>query len=334
MLSMLLIVKGAQFVINAREITRTAPLEPVSIDSSAVDAVPGASPADPGDEGVSAPLPDGPLPDSGNHVDAAEDYGFELSPLTVKQGGFAVLTLTGEGSGLVNVTTPFDSGLIWGDHDGVRTALLPVSWTCEIGDYLITAEGGGHREEFLLHVVDGEFPVQELVIDESLASDTINSDAANNEYMAKAHPIKSQFIGSSLWNGVFMRPVEGGWRSTEFGSIRYVNGVYTERHGGEDLAVAAGTPVYAANSGTVLFAEYLTLTGNTVCIEHGLGLKTWYYHMNELYVAAGQEVRKGDVIGAVGSTGFSTGAHLHFGATIGTVWVDPELLLAGTVLPE
>ncbi len=340
LLGMFLIVKGSQFIIHAREITKTEPLEPASINSKEVDAYPGASPNDPvggdgGAEEASGPLmPVAPLGDSESHIDAAEDYGFELEPRTVKQGGFAVLTLTGEGRDLVQVSTPFYEPLVWGEHNGVRTALLPIKWTCDLGEYLITADGGGHHEEFLLNVVDGEFPVQDLQVDTSITQNTINSNSANDEYMQKAQPVKSQSIDHSLWNGVFLRPVEGGWRSTEYGSIRYVNGVYTERHGGEDLAVAAGTPVWAANDGKVLFAEYLQLTGNTVCIEHGLGLKTWYYHMNELYVTAGQDVKKGDVIGLVGSTGFSTGAHLHFGCSIGTVWVDPELLLAGTVLPE
>ncbi len=311
---MFLIVRGAQFLSDARSSGEIAPTS--AVQAGSLSGEESASSAGPMEEDVSG------------RFDAA------LWPETVKQGGFIRLVVVGEGAETVEVENPLGQEVRWGWHRGVRTALLPVSWTAETGDYVFTIRGGNRVQQLPITVADGEFPVQELTIDTSLTQSTLNSDSANAEYMEKAQPVKSEFTGTGLWKGVFMRPVDGGWRSTEFGSIRYVNGSFAERHGGEDLAVAAGTPVYASNSGRVLFAEYLTLTGNTVCISHGLGLKTWYYHMNELWVTPGQDVNKGDVIGLVGSTGFSTGAHLHFGATVGTLWVDPELLLSGTVLPE
>ena len=77
----------------------------------------------------------------------------------------------------------------------------------------------------------------------------------------------------------------------------------------------------------MLFADFVALTGNTVCIEHGLGLKSWYYHMNSLNVTEGETVGRGQQIGSVGSTGFSTGPHLHFAISVWNVYVDPQLLL-------
>jgi murein DD-endopeptidase MepM/ murein hydrolase activator NlpD len=271
--------------------------------------------------------------DGEEHLDAVEDYGIELSPSTVKQGGYTVLTARGIEKSDLTVTSPFGVNLVWVEHDGVLTALLPVKFTFETGEYLVTASGGGYSEEFLLTVVDGEFPVQDLVVDESVTSATIEDDAANAEYFQKAQPVKSISRGEILWDGAFIWPVTGEI-TTEFGSKRTVNGEISDQHGGMDIACDRGTPVMAANSGEVLFAENLQLTGNTVCIEHGMGLKTWYYHMDSLAVEAGDMVKKGDVIGTVGSTGFSTGPHLHFAAAVGTVYINPRLLLEREPLDE
>ena len=75
----------------------------------------------------------------------------------------------------------------------------------------------------------------------------------------------------------------------------------------------------------MLFAGYLQLTGNTVLIEHGYGLKSWYYHMDSLDVSTGQMVEQGQIIGKVGSTGFSTGPHLHFAMRLNGTPIDPYL---------
>ena len=103
-----------------------------------------------------------------------------------------------------------------------------------------------------------------------------------------------------------MKPVSGyiitspyGYRSSGF-------------HTGLDMAVSMGTPVYAAASGTVTFAGYKGSYGYLVIIDHGNGYQTYYAHCSALYVSAGQSVAQGQNISAVGSTGNSTGPHLHF----------------------
>lgn len=83
-------------------------------------------------------------------------------------------------------------------------------------------------------------------------------------------------------------------------------------HSGLDIGVPMGTPIKAAESGQVIVASYLTGYGNTVVIDHGGGISTWYAHASKLKVSVGQEVKQGDVISLAGSTGYSTGPHLHF----------------------
>jgi murein DD-endopeptidase MepM/ murein hydrolase activator NlpD len=124
--------------------------------------------------------------------------------------------------------------------------------------------------------------------------------------------------------------VEGRITSS-FGLYRYINGATTpSRHQGIDIAVPTGTPVPASNRGRVVQADFVIMTGNTVVIEHGGGLKTYYYHMSEIDCAVGDMVEQGDIIGLVGSTGYSTGAHLHFEVRIDNRSVSPWPLIDGT----
>lgn len=102
------------------------------------------------------------------------------------------------------------------------------------------------------------------------------------------------------------------------------NGIGSTFHKGIDIAgVGYGSPVHAAKSGTVLLAQYSNSYGNFVVISHGSGNTTLYAHMSSLAVSAGQYVKQGTVIGYTGSTGHSTGPHLHFEITIGGSRVNP-----------
>ena len=112
---------------------------------------------------------------------------------------------------------------------------------------------------------------------------------------------------------------------------RYVNGGATpERHGGVDIAAALGTPVQCPADGLVEYAGFLQLSGNTIVIEHGGGLKSYFYHMDSLDVATGDRVEKGRLLGAVGTTGYSTGPHLHYEVKIGRESVSPWPLFDGS----
>jgi murein DD-endopeptidase MepM/ murein hydrolase activator NlpD len=94
-----------------------------------------------------------------------------------------------------------------------------------------------------------------------------------------------------------------------------ITGVY-KLHDGIDIGAAAGTPVWAADGGTVIHAGWLGAYGTTVIIDHGGGITTLYAHLSSYSVSRGSSVSQGQVIGRVGSTGMSTGPHLHFGVYI------------------
>lgn len=129
-------------------------------------------------------------------------------------------------------------------------------------------------------------------------------------------------VESSGAAGSFSWPVTGtitspfGWRSNPFGGA-------PDFHPGLDIAAPTGTTVTAAAGGTVIMAQWYGGYGNYILIDHGGGYSTGYGHLSAIYVANGQTVQRGQAIGAVGSTGASTGPHLHFEVRINGKPVDP-----------
>ena len=123
----------------------------------------------------------------------------------------------------------------------------------------------------------------------------------------------------------FAGPLEGDYpRSSPFGSRRtYEPNPAVSAHEGEDFSAPAGTPVTAPAEGVVVLAEPLFVRGNAVVLDHGSGVFTGYWHLQELAVQQGDRVEAGQLLGRVGSTGLSTGAHLHWELRVGGVSVDP-----------
>ena len=98
---------------------------------------------------------------------------------------------------------------------------------------------------------------------------------------------------------------------------------YERMHSGVDMAAPKGTPIYAAKAGKVTAAKYSSSAGNYVSLNHGDGFSSIYMHMTHSIVSVGQYVSTGQVIGYVGSTGISTGNHLHFGIAYNGTYVNP-----------
>lgn len=133
----------------------------------------------------------------------------------------------------------------------------------------------------------------------------------------------SDFAQAFIW------PLKGRI-SGRFGNQRVFNGTPKSPHSGMDIATAQGTPIRAPAGGRITLAEKdFYLTGGTVMIDHGHGISSNFLHMSRLDVKVGDVVKQGDVVGAVGSTGRSTGPHLHWGMTWFDTRIDPLLVLDG-----
>tara|TARA_B100000073_G_scaffold58966_2_gene43841 strand:+ start:1846 stop:2685 length:840 start_codon:yes stop_codon:yes gene_type:complete len=125
----------------------------------------------------------------------------------------------------------------------------------------------------------------------------------------------------------FVQPVKGIITGV-FGSQRVLNGKPKSPHRGLDIANNEGTPVVSTNDGVVILAEPdLYYTGGTIVVDHGYGVKSIYAHLASVDVTLNSKIKKNEVIGTVGSTGRSTGPHLHWGIMVFDTYVDPELLL-------
>jgi murein DD-endopeptidase MepM/ murein hydrolase activator NlpD len=128
------------------------------------------------------------------------------------------------------------------------------------------------------------------------------------------------------WEPPFIPPVPIEITSP-FGYRRVINGTPRAPHTGTDLKAAAGTEIVATNHGRVALTGDFYFAGKSVVVDHGAGLLTMYFHLSEIKVEQGAEVRKGEVIALSGMTGRVTGPHLHWGARAGGARVDPLQLI-------
>ncbi|NPA91101.1 MAG: M23 family metallopeptidase [Chloroflexi bacterium] len=138
--------------------------------------------------------------------------------------------------------------------------------------------------------------------------------------------IWAQSAEKPLWEGPFQWPIDPNTYPTTapYGGRRSYNGGPVQSyHTGQDFGAPEGTPVFAPAAGRVVLAEPLHVRGNVVVIDHGAGVMSNYWHLSELHVRAGERVRAGTLIGKVGTTGLSTGAHLHWEIRVYGIPVDP-----------
>ena len=146
---------------------------------------------------------------------------------------------------------------------------------------------------------------------------------------ARLFAIWEQNSGPAQWDAPFQLPIDSFLEiSSEFGARRsYNGGPYRTYHEGVDFSAYGGTPVLAPANGTVVIAEQLFVRGGTVIIDHGLGIYTGVYHMSSVAVAPGDVVQTGQLVGEVGTTGLSTGNHLHWDLLVDATWVDAQAWL-------
>jgi murein DD-endopeptidase MepM/ murein hydrolase activator NlpD len=128
-----------------------------------------------------------------------------------------------------------------------------------------------------------------------------------------------------------LMPLSGARISSDYGMRNHPVLGRRRKHNGIDLAAPTGTPVYATADGIVGRADWFSSYGLYISIDHGAELETRYAHLSRLAVAAGERVRKGDLIGYVGSTGRSTGPHLHYEVRVDGVAVNPVPYMVGTI---
>ena len=124
----------------------------------------------------------------------------------------------------------------------------------------------------------------------------------------------------------FILPVNG-IETGVFGTRRFYNKKEGKAHNGLDIAAKKGAAIVAPSSGSVLLTGNYFYNGKFVFLDHGRGLKSIFIHMNKINVSKGQIIKKGEKIGEVGSTGKSTGAHLHWSLILNETYINPKVFL-------
>ena len=183
-----------------------------------------------------------------------------------------------------------------------------------------------------LEIVHKKFDTQRIIVNRKF----IEPDMATIERIKKDS--KQLNKARSIWTDknpdlFFISPVEGTVTG-RFGTRRYYNGKEGRYHNGYDIAAPIGTTIVSPSSGKVILIGDFFYNGKTIIIDHGRGLKSLMIHLDDILVQNDQRIKKGQIIGKVGSTGKSTGPHLHWSVLMNNAYIDPELLLNRQVIQD
>jgi murein DD-endopeptidase MepM/ murein hydrolase activator NlpD len=185
-----------------------------------------------------------------------------------------------------------------------------------------TSDGNAFTCPASLTVKAGRFATEKLNVAPQFVEPDPEQLTRANEERKRLREIFATVTPEKFWSGPFRVPLTGVTTGGNFGKRRILNGEPSSPHTGIDFPAATGTPVHATQRGRVVLAEPLYFSGNTVILDHGLGVYTLYGHLSAFDVKTGEMVDAGDLLGKVGATGRVTGPHLHWGLTVNTARVN------------
>jgi murein DD-endopeptidase MepM/ murein hydrolase activator NlpD len=211
--------------------------------------------------------------------------------------------------------------------DGRRwRALVGIDLDTKPGRYDMAVRIGDGVVHRTLIVRPHTFPTRRLSVDPNLVHPPPDQQARVEREARETREIWSHPAQARLWSRPFARPVADPANSA-FGTRSIYNGEPRPPHAGADFLSPSGRPIEAPNAGRVVLAAPQYFSGNTVIIDHGLGLFSLLAHLSEIDVKAGDTVTRGQMIGKVGATGRVTGPHLHWTVRLNNARVDPLSLL-------
>lgn len=214
----------------------------------------------------------------------------------------------------------------------LRRGLLGVDLEKPPGTYkfsldLQTANGKRISCTLNIPVGRGKFATEKLQVEKQFVEPSPEQINRANEERQQLREIFDSVTPEKLWQGSFRVPLDGASTGGNFGKRRVLNGQPGSPHGGVDFPALMGTPVHAAQRGRVVLAQELFFSGNTVVVDHGLGIYTFYGHLSEIDAKVGEDLEVGAILGKVGATGRVTGPHLHWGLTVERARVNPSQIV-------
>jgi len=253
------------------------------------------------------------------------DPALELIPPAVKPGDPVLLVVRDAGEVLPHGTVGARTVRFYrvGDH---AEALVGIPVEEEPGQLEVRVTAGTSTFGAPLEVVPPEFPERKLTVASRFVRIPASARKRIKADQAAFQQIWDAPFGPRTFEDNFGKPRDAVI-TAHFGDKRTLNGKKPTQHFGLDLDGSTGDEIRAANDGRVVMVRDCYTSGNTVLLAHGAGLVTAYFHMSKFLVKAGEEVKRGQLLGLVGKTGRVTGPHLHFGAHIDRLWVNPQALL-------
>ena len=272
---------------------------------------------------------------------SAQTAGPEALKLTVVH---APAPLTPGGVALIDLTASRDLAQVTAEARGHAVRLWPAAsrreWSGLAGVSVDSAPGpialtirarsaDGATATTSVHLVVQryQFETRRIQVDPKLANPPAEELARIKEEAKAMADAFSVMTAERFWHGPFAAPVPGTATSS-FGRLTVTNGKPAGRHQGTDFRAATGTTVTAPNAGRVVLARNLYFAGNTVILDHGLGVFSLLAHLSRIDVVPGAVVARGDALGKSGATGRVTGPHLHWAVRFGDMSVDPLALMS------
>jgi hypothetical protein len=254
----------------------------------------------------------------------------------------AVIFSANQGSA-VRLTVPQEPGakavqVVW-EKKKIPAFRIDDGWAAIVGVDL-DAKAGEHTVNVLLTMEDGRVNTRDLVVkvvakkypttqlrvaDKYVELSKADLARANRESQ-ETEAIYGTITNEALGDKPFTVPIPG-LTGTNFGHRRVFNKEPRAPHAGADLRATTGTPILATNDGRVVLAKDLFFTGNTVILDHGLGIYSLYAHLSRIDVKVDDVVKNGQLLGLAGATGRVTGPHLHWGMKVQGARVDPFTLV-------
>ena|SRR3972149_1167100 len=255
-------------------------------------------------------------------------YAFhaEISPSEIKPGdAFVIKVNDAETSHLPAASLKGRRFYFSRCGESCFAAIGTVGIRTKPGSYIIKLRVGEKTKNLHLIVKQYSFPTIKFILPDNqvfLSKKDLKRVKKENKRLEQIF----QKVSQSHYEGSFILPLENDI-STLFGTKRILNEKWISIHRGVDVTGKDGEEVKASNNGRVALAEELFFGGNTVILDHGLGIYTIYMHLSNFNVNVGEMVSKGDIIGLVGSSGRSTGPHLHFGVKVMNMSANPVSLI-------
>ena len=217
-----------------------------------------------------------------------------LSAERVEQGGVAALSVTGM-TGDTAPTVETDLGSVQCVRLGSSwRAYIPAAYNASAGGHTINVTVNGEVLSKTLTVLPKDFGTVEV------EAEPAPTEAANTEFRNNIWPLYEQPVREKLWSGGFVCPAENYMTLIDFGQVKVTNGQQGSRSNSTKLYTIPGEVCRAPADGVVVFAGNLALTGNTVVIDHGCGVRSYLYGLQELSVSSSQTVEKGQAVGSLG----------------------------------